>query len=30
MKVFMPQKNYMLIFNMGNGRGILWKKKLRL
>jgi len=26
MKVFMPQKDYMLIFNMGNGRGILWKK----
>jgi NADH dehydrogenase FAD-containing subunit len=27
MKTFMPQKDYMLIFNMGNGRGILWKKK---
>ena len=26
MKTFMPQKEYMLIFNMGNGRGILWKK----
>jgi NADH dehydrogenase FAD-containing subunit len=26
MKPFMPQKEYMLIFNMGNGRGILWKK----
>jgi NADH dehydrogenase FAD-containing subunit len=26
MKTFMPQKDYMLIFNMGNGRGILWKK----
>jgi NADH dehydrogenase FAD-containing subunit len=26
MKAFMPQKDYMLIFNMGNGRGILWKK----
>jgi len=26
MKRFMPQKEYMLIFNMGNGRGILWKK----
>jgi NADH dehydrogenase FAD-containing subunit len=26
MKIFMPQKDYMLIFNMGNGRGILWKK----
>jgi len=26
MKAFTPQKDYMLIFNMGNGRGILWKK----
>jgi len=26
MKSFIPQKDYMLIFNMGNGRGILWKK----
>jgi NADH dehydrogenase FAD-containing subunit len=26
MKTFIPQKDYMLIFNMGNGRGILWKK----
>ena len=26
MKAFMPQKDYMLIFNMGNGRGILWKR----
>jgi NADH dehydrogenase FAD-containing subunit len=26
MKTFMPQKDYMLIFNMGNERGILWKK----
>ncbi len=26
MKAFIPQKDYMLIFNMGNGRGILWKK----
>jgi len=26
LKTFMPQKDYMLIFNMGNGRGILWKK----
>jgi NADH dehydrogenase FAD-containing subunit len=26
MKTFMPQKDYMLIFNMGNGHGILWKK----
>jgi NADH dehydrogenase FAD-containing subunit len=23
---FIPQRDYMLIFNMGNGRGILWKK----
>jgi len=27
MKRFVPQREYMLIFNMGNGRGILWKKK---
>jgi NADH dehydrogenase FAD-containing subunit len=26
MQTFVPQKDYMLIFNMGNGRGILWKK----
>jgi NADH dehydrogenase FAD-containing subunit len=26
MQAFQPQKDYMLIFNMGNGRGILWKK----
>ena len=26
MQAFTPQKDYMLIFNMGNGRGILWKK----
>lgn len=26
LKAFMPQKDYMLIFNMGNGRGILWKR----
>lgn len=26
MQTFQPQKDYMLIFNMGNGRGILWKK----
>jgi len=26
MKTFIPQKDYMLIFNMGNNRGILWKK----
>jgi NADH dehydrogenase FAD-containing subunit len=23
---FTPQEHYLLIFNMGNGRGILWKK----
>jgi NADH dehydrogenase FAD-containing subunit len=28
MQIFTPQRDYMLIFNMGNGRGILWKKKL--
>ena len=27
MKIFTPQKDYMLIFNMGDGRGVLWKKK---
>jgi NADH dehydrogenase FAD-containing subunit len=26
MRAFIPQKDYMLIFNLGNGRGILWKK----
>jgi NADH dehydrogenase FAD-containing subunit len=26
LKVFVPQQDYMIIFNMGNGRGILWKK----
>jgi len=26
MNAFIPQEDYMLIFNMGNGRGILWKK----
>jgi NADH dehydrogenase FAD-containing subunit len=26
MQTFTPQSDYMLIFNMGNGRGILWKK----
>jgi NADH dehydrogenase FAD-containing subunit len=26
MQPFIPQRDYMLIFNMGNGRGILWKK----
>jgi hypothetical protein len=23
---FEPQKDFLLIFNMGNGRGIFWKK----
>ncbi len=27
MQIFTPQKDYMLIFNMGNGRGIFWRKK---
>jgi NADH dehydrogenase FAD-containing subunit len=26
MEPFTPQREYMLIFNMGDGRGILWKK----
>jgi NADH dehydrogenase FAD-containing subunit len=26
MEIFRPQKDYMLILNMGDGRGILWKK----
>ena len=26
MKVFTPQPHYLLIFNMGDGRGIYWKK----
>jgi NADH dehydrogenase FAD-containing subunit len=26
MKTFTPQKFYLLIFNLGNGRGIYWKK----
>jgi NADH dehydrogenase FAD-containing subunit len=26
LQTFVPQKDYLLIFNMGNGRGILWKK----
>ena len=25
MEVFMPQKDFLLIFNMGNGKGIFWK-----
>jgi NADH dehydrogenase FAD-containing subunit len=27
MQIFTPQKDYMLIFNMGNSRGIFWRKK---
>jgi NADH dehydrogenase FAD-containing subunit len=30
MKRFVPKPGYMLIMNMGNGRGILWKKSLVL
>lgn len=26
LRAFAPQKDYMLIFNMGDGRGLLWKK----
>lgn len=26
MEIFRPQKDYLLILNMGDGRGILWKK----
>jgi NADH dehydrogenase FAD-containing subunit len=26
MEVFTPQKHFLLIFNMGNGKGIYWKK----
>jgi NADH dehydrogenase FAD-containing subunit len=26
MEVFIPQKHFLLIFNMGNGKGIYWKK----
>ena len=26
MEVFVPQQEFLLIFNMGNGKGILWKK----
>jgi NADH dehydrogenase FAD-containing subunit len=26
MAVFKPQKDFLLIFNMGNGQGIFWKK----
>jgi NADH dehydrogenase FAD-containing subunit len=28
MMTFTPQSHYMLIFNLGNNKGILWKKKL--
>ena len=28
MQTFIPQRDYMVIFNMGNGRGILWRKNL--
>ena len=27
MQIFTPQTDYMLILNLGDGRGILWKKK---
>jgi NADH dehydrogenase FAD-containing subunit len=27
MEIFSPQKYFLLIFNMGNGKGIYWKKK---
>lgn len=26
MEIFEPQKDFLLIFNMGNGKGIFWKK----
>lgn len=26
METFMPQSHFLLIFNMGNGKGIFWKK----
>jgi NADH dehydrogenase FAD-containing subunit len=26
MEIFTPQKHFLLIFNMGNGKGIFWKK----
>ncbi len=26
MEVFTPQKEFLLIFNMGNAKGIFWKK----
>lgn len=28
MKDFKPQKEYLLIFNMGNGKGIFWKRNI--
>jgi NADH dehydrogenase FAD-containing subunit len=27
LKPFIPQESYLLIFNLGDGRGIFWKKK---
>jgi hypothetical protein len=30
MKRFAPDPNYMLIMNMGDGKGIMWKKRLVL
>jgi NADH dehydrogenase FAD-containing subunit len=27
MEIFKPQKEFLLIFNMGNGKGIFWKKR---
>jgi NADH dehydrogenase FAD-containing subunit len=27
MKSFIPQKSFLLIFNMGNGKGIFWKER---
>jgi NADH dehydrogenase FAD-containing subunit len=24
---FRPQKNYLLIFNLGDGKGVLWKNR---
>jgi len=28
MKAFIPDRSYMLILNMGDGKGILWKDRL--
>ena len=30
MMTFLPQPHYMLIFNLGNGKGILWRKNVVL